>query len=147
MNGTDVTCDFTKNGYRLPTEAEWEFAARGGNSSNGYTYSGSDTIGDVAWFYDNSGSAIYPVGTKDQNELGLYDMSGNLWEWCWDWYDADYYDSSPEIDPIGLSAGSIRVIRGGSWRNYATGCRVANRGGSSPGYSYYNIGFRVVRAQ
>jgi len=145
VNGTDVTCDFTRNGYRLPTEAEWEFAARGGNASNWYTYAGSDTVGDVAWYWYNSNSATHPVGTKAPNELGLYDMSGNLWEWCWDWYDAYYYDVSPSSGPAGPSSGSYRVKRGGSWHYIAAYCRSASRLYGSPSYGISSIGFRVAR--
>jgi formylglycine-generating enzyme required for sulfatase activity len=128
--------------YRLPTEAEWEFAARGGKSSKGYMYSGSNTLNDVAWYADNSGEKIHPVGTKSPNELGIYDMSGNVWEWCSDWYGS--YDSNAQTNPTGPSSGSDRVQRGGGWFNHAVICRSANRGSNSPGYRFINVGFRVV---
>lgn len=130
--------------FRFPTEAEWEYAARGGKKSQGYTYAGSNTIGDVAWFTDNSGSKTHEVGTKKANELGLYDMSGNVWEWCADWYDGSYYSSSPSTDPKGPSTGSYRVYRGGSWYDVSPGCRVAFRYYSSPSYRGDDLGFRLA---
>ncbi len=136
----------TRRQFRLPTEAEWEYAARGGHkqSSPNYTYAGSNTIGEVAWFTDNSSSTTHPVGQKMANELGLYDMSGNVWEWCADWYDSSYYSNSPSTDPTGPSSGSIRVIRGGSWYNTATNSRVANRSYCSPSGRDFNVGFRLA---
>lgn len=116
--------------FSLPTEAEWEYAARGGNKAQGYLYSGSNTIGDVAWYTSNSSSTTHPVKTKQSNELGIYDMSGNVLEWCADWYGS--YSSSAQTDPVGPSSGSHRVLRGGSWRNNATFCRVAGRVNCTP---------------
>ncbi|MBR5324304.1 MAG: SUMF1/EgtB/PvdO family nonheme iron enzyme [Muribaculaceae bacterium] len=133
----------TGGDYRLPTEAEWEYAARGGNKSKGYKYSGSNTVGDVAWYYDNSDSKSHPVGTKQANELDIYDMSGNVWEWCNDWYGSSYYSSSPQTNPTGPSTGSARVTRGGNWYYYAVSCRVSNRSNSSPDYRGY-VGFRLA---
>lgn len=130
--------------FRLPTEAEWEFAARGGNQSQGYTYSGSNTIEDVAWYTSNSGSTTHDVATKAANELGLYDMSGNVWEWCQDWYGSDYYSSSVINNPTGPASGSYRVNRGGCWGYAAACCRVAHRGGNAPTSTYYILGFRLA---
>ena len=122
--------------FRLPTEAEWEYAARGGNRSRGTQYSGSSSIGDVAWYDDNSGDRTHPVKGKSPNELGLYDMTGNVWEWCEDYYDSDYYSSSPSANPQGPSSGSRRVLRGGGWNFFADFCRVAYRNYGSPDFRY-----------
>ena len=132
--------------YRLPTEAEWEYAARGGNQSRGFTYSGSDDLDEAGWYDGNSGSKTHPVGEKKPNELGLFDMSGNVWEWCQDWYDAEYYTHSPTVDPTGPSSGSSRVFRGGSWRRAATACRVTDRITYTPSCAGNYLGFRVVVA-
>ena len=128
--------------FALPTEAQWEYAARGGNKSRGYEYSGSNNIDDVAWCYDNNSSQTHPVGTKMANELGLYDMSGNVLEWCSDWYGD--YSSSSQTDPTGPSTGSYRVLRGGSWGSVASFCRSPYRGISDPVYRGYDVGFRLV---
>ena len=128
--------------YRLPTEAEWEFAARGGNSSRGYKYSGSNSLGNVAWYYDNSGSRTHAVGTKSPNELGIYDMSGNVWEWCQDWKGG--YSSSPQRNPKGPNSGSRRVIRGGGLFSDARSCRVSCRFGNTPDSRSYILGFRLA---
>ncbi|MBR0038153.1 MAG: SUMF1/EgtB/PvdO family nonheme iron enzyme [Bacteroidales bacterium] len=132
----------TGKNFRFPTEAEWEYAAKGGNKSQGYTYAGSNTIGDVAWYWDNSDRKTHPVAQKQPNELGLYDMSGNVWEWCYDWKGS--YPSGAQTDPTGASSGSSRVGRGGSWNLDAAGCRAANRDSSTPSYRYDNLGFRLA---
>ena len=128
--------------FRLPTEAEWEYAARGGNQSKGYKFSGSNSISDVAWYYDNSRRKTHPVGQKTPNELGIYDMSGNVYEWCQDWYGD--YSSSSQTNPTGPSSGSFRVVRSGSWSSYACGCRVSDRSSSFPERRFYGRGFRLA---
>lgn len=136
--------------FRLPTEAEWEYVARGGNKSKGYKYSGSNSIGDVAWYDVNAydvglGSSSYgthQVGTKSPNELGIYDMSGNVWEWCSDWYGS--YSSSSQTNPTGPTLGSFRVHRGGSWRSNVQLCRVSVRSNNTSGSRNSNVGFRLV---
>ena len=128
--------------FRLPTEAEWEYAARGGNMSKGYKYSGSNTIGDVAWYSSNSSSMTHPVGTKAPNELGIYDMSGNVYEWCSDWYGG--YSSSAQTNPTGPTSGSYRVYRGGGWNFYARDCRVSFRYNNYPDNRNKHRGFRLV---
>ena len=129
--------------FRLPTEAEWEFAARGGNSSQGYKYSGSNDIDDVAWYTNNSNSKTHEVGTKAPNELGLYDMSGNVREWCQDWY--SIYSSSAQTNPTGPTTSDYyRVIRGGCWDSYARFCRVSGRSYNTPGFRYEDRGLRLA---
>ena len=130
--------------YRLPTEAEWEYAARGGNRSEGTIYAGGNAIGEVGWYSGNSGSTTHPVGQKKANALGLFDMTGNVWEWCSDWYGA--YPSSYQRNPQGASSGQLRVLRGGSWYSYELNCRVALRIWDFPDYSYNYNGFRLVLA-
>lgn len=130
--------------FRMPTEAEWEYAAKGGNKSQGYTYSGSNTLDDVAWYYDNSGSKTHPVATKAPNELGIYDMSCNVYEWCSDWYSSSYYTSSAVTDPTGPTSGTHRVSRGGCWDNSGTYSRMAAREYNSPSYRYSYVGFRLA---
>ena len=139
-----ATCDFEANGYRLPTEAEWEWLARGGEN---YEYAGSDNADDVAWYHSKTyNTGTREVKTKAPNGYGLYDMSGNVWEWCWDWY-GSIRDSTPAD---GISASDIeRVVRGGSWHYYyyddAYNCRVTYRDDFAPELSGYDLGFRVVR--
>ena len=128
--------------FRLPTEAEWEYAARGGNKSRGYKYSGSDYLGSVAWYTDNSGREVHPVGSKSANELGLYDMSGNVYEWCSDWKGS--YSSSPQTNPTGASSGSDRVLRGGSYCDGESLCRSAYRSNYFPTYWCSFHGLRLA---
>lgn len=141
ISGT-ITCDFTADGYRLPTEAEWEYFARGGNTSNSNqtTYSGSNTIGSVAWYDNNSGNKTHEVKKKAANSLGLYDMSGNVYEWCWDWYGS----ISTSTPFAGAASGSYRVFRGGSWYDNASHCTVSSRFNFDVNSRDFIYGFRVV---
>ena len=132
----------TGRNFRLPTEAEWEFACRGGNNSRGYKYSGSNNLGSVAWYYDNSDGQTHPVATKAPNELGIYDMSGNVDEWCSDWY--ANYTSYSQTNPTGPQSGSGRVFRGGDWCIGARCCRSSNRGDYDPTYHLFILGLRLV---
>ena len=132
--------------FRLPTEAEWEFAARGGNQSRHTQYSGSDNIDEVAWYRENSGGQTHPVKTKQPNELGLYDMTGNVWEWCQDWYGS--YSSSAQTNPTGASSGSYRVRRGGGWNYDPWFCRSSYRANySAPGNERSYLGLRLVLSE
>lgn len=133
--------------FRLPTEAEWEYAARGGRKSESNMYAGANSLSYVGWYDGNAGGSTHVVKGKLPNELGLYDMSGNVWEWCQDWYSSSYYASSPTDNPKNLSSGSYRVLRGGSWGNDATYCRVASRDDDTPGSRYSGSGFRLVLVQ
>jgi sulfatase modifying factor 1 len=128
--------------YRLPTEAEWEYAARSGGKSE--KYSGGNDVDAVAWYGSNSGSRTHPVGQKQPNGLGLHDMSGNVWEWCQDWYGSSYYNQSPRDNPVGPSSGSARVVRGGSWYSVAASTRAALRRRSYPVIRYDFLGFRLA---
>ncbi|MBV6438988.1 MAG: Serine/threonine-protein kinase pkn1 [Saprospiraceae bacterium] len=137
--------------YRLPTEAEWEYAARGGPKSEGYIYSGSNEAGKVAWYHDNyktgntfgARKSTRPVGTKVPNELGLHDMSGNVYEWCSDW--KGEYPADAQVNPTGPKSGSNRILRGGSWNYSPQYVRAALRYYLAPGDRYYSIGFRLAR--
>ena len=128
--------------FRMPTEAEWEFAARGGNRSKGYKYSGSNNLHEVAWFESNSEGTTHPVGMKKPNELGIYDMSGNLWEWCQDWHGE--YQPEEQTDPIGPSTGTHRIMRGGSWTYDQNFCRVSRRNYISNIIAVSNCGLRLA---
>ena len=148
--------------YLIPTEAQWEFVAKGGKDSHGYTYSGGNDMGELGWYYENSGlrrlsDSDWKAGNLEPkkcrthsvkeknvgNELGVVGMSGNVWEWCYDWYDKDYYASSLTNDPQGPSSGNLRVLRGGGWLSLARDCRSASRVGGYPGYRLINYGFRL----
>ncbi len=131
--------------FRLPTEAEWEFAARGGNESKGCRYAGSNDLDEVAWYDEECGKgSTHPVAGKQPNELGLYDMSGNVYEWCADWYEEDYYQTSPEVDPQGPASVPFRVLRGGSWDGDAWFCRLSHRDWNDPVNGGYGCGLRLL---
>ena len=133
----------TGENFNLPTEAEWEFAARGGNKSENYSFSGSDDLDDVAWYAENSDFELQEVASKEPNELGICDMSGLIGEWCSDWYDEDYYDNSPKNNPRGPKKGDTKVIRGGSI-SLEDECGVCWRGDHNPYRDHDEIGFRFV---
>ena len=135
----------TKMNFRLPTEAEWEYAARGGSLSKKYKYSGSNADVSVAWKVGISNAMTHPVGLKKPNELGLYDMTGNVFEWCADWYSPTWYLVSPRDNPTGPAEGNYRVIRGGSWFYDYAGLRVSDRESANPTFRYGYVGFRLCR--
>lgn len=143
INGDNVTCNFSANGYRLPTEAEWEYAARGGKKNSGYRYSGADDTQNLFRYDKCLSDGPLNVGCTEPNELGLYDMSGNVYEWCWDWY--GLYPDSSESDPSGPQSGRLRVARGGSWLSDERNCEVDFRNMFEPAQNYSFVGFRVVK--
>lgn len=144
IKGEDVTWNKSANGYRLPTEAEWEYAARGGHKACSYkVYAGRYIAVEVGWFNNNSGSKAHPVGQKQPNGLELYDMSGNVYEWCWDWF--GWYTTENRLYPANKHLPKGRVLRGGSWSSPAKHCRSANRRYYNPSSSFYYFGFRMAR--
>lgn len=143
IQGEKVSINWNAKGFRLPSEAEWEYAARGGPKQQDYEYSGSNEIREVAWYDGNSGSRTRPVATKKANTLGIFDMSGNVWEWCWDWFGA--YNPSAKINPHGPDTGSLRVLRGGSWLRSEVYCRVTDHREHDPYGAYDYYGFRLAR--
>ncbi|RTY86617.1 formylglycine-generating enzyme family protein [Flavobacterium sp. GT3R68] len=144
--GPNYVCNFKANGYRLPTEAEWEYAAKGGKLSNKTPYSGGTNPDKLSWHKTNSNKAPHTVGTKMPNELGLYDMSGNVWEWCWDWYNEDFYKTETKNNPTGPQMGEKRTVRGGSWDSDNKYLRPANRISTYPDKTHEFYGFRVARS-
>ena len=144
VNGKDVAWNKAANGYRLPTEAEWQYAAQGGNDGNKNTDELWTGLSGGAWCIENSGAEIHDIKTKEPNALGLYDMSGNVWEWCWDRYGA--YSKEDVVDPSGAPSGLSRVMRGGCYNLSASCCSVSHRDYRNPDSAYSYIGFRVVRS-
>ena len=134
------------NGYRLPTEAEWEYMATGGSESEGYAYAGSNILDEVAWYAETTEARPHEVGTKKPNELGIYDLNGNAWEWCYDYYGSNYYAESPEENPTGPESGDARVYRGGSFNSAESFCRTTRRFSFSQNLDKGSIGFRLVRS-
>ncbi len=132
--------------YRLPTEAEWEYAARGGTQSRGFRYSGSNNVSAVSWNVGNAQAMTHHTGLKKPNELGIFDMSGNVYEWCSDWYSEGWYKASPGKNPKGPSTGNHRVIRGGSWYQDYSGLRITDRDSANPTFKYGYVGFRLCRS-
>lgn len=148
---TTWKCNFAANGYRLPTEAEWEFACRAGSTTAYFFGDSPAKLGNYAWFDRNAGGRPHPVGQKQPNAWGLHDMAGNVWQWCNDFYGVDYYEKSPKEDPRGPDQGDKKVVRGGAWRFGAETCRSGYRYNESPGYAdvcfgYDIYGFRCVRS-
>jgi formylglycine-generating enzyme required for sulfatase activity len=142
--------DFSANGYRLPTEAEWEYAARGGHhlykDRAGNLYAGEGNIADLGWYSGNANRHVHAVGLKRPNALGIYDLTGNVWEWCHDWYDKNYYPKTRNAEnPPGPTSGEYRSLRGGAWNNSGKHCRVASRSSRYPDFRDGSVGVRVVR--
>lgn len=141
-----VAGDLMANGFRLPTEAEWEYAAASGISTRKSVYAGAGSLGALGWYSGNAMRRVHPVAQKKANLLGLYDLSGNVWEWCHDWYDKNYYAQTQDaVNPAGPFAGETRVLRGGSWNNSGKHCRIANRTSRFPDFRDGSVGFRVAR--
>ena len=141
VEGKNVEWDCGAKGYRLPTEAEWEYACRAGTAAAYHT--GANITDNTGWYCENSGGKTHPVGQKPPNAWGLYDMHGNVWDWCWDWYGE--YPSGAQTDPLGAHTGIYRVMRGGGWDNVARVVRCAFRIHRTPPVRSYNLGFRLVR--
>jgi len=142
-SGDNIKMNIDKNGYRLPTEAEWEYACRARTET--VYYWGDEFDKDYCWAMSNSGYKPHPVGQRKPNPWGLYDMSGNVWEWCWDWYDKDYYGKSPTNNPTGTETGKYRVNRGGSWYSYDHYCSSSHRGDDEPKLMAKSNGFRIMK--
>jgi len=145
IDGEAVECDFGADGYRLPTEAEWAFAARGGVKSQGFRYAGSDVLDEVAWYAKNCGRTTHPRGQKLPNELGLYDMCGNVFEWCWDWFyefDCEFQDK-----PTGPATGKAKIVRGKNWINGESVSQLTRRVQRGPYCKTHHQGFRIVRTK
>jgi formylglycine-generating enzyme len=146
FQGDTLRINFKANGYRLPTEAEWEYAASGGIPKEIQPYAGNGTLKTIGWYSGNAHHGVKPVRLKRPNARGLFDLTGNVWEWCQDWYDREYYSTPQQAsNPSGPALGKERSVRGGSWNNNATHCRIANRTSRFPDFRDGSIGFRVVR--
>jgi formylglycine-generating enzyme required for sulfatase activity len=150
--GPRYVCNFESNGFRLPTEAEWEFAAHGGRKSKGYKYAGANDLELVSWNVENSETRPHAYGSKYANELGIFDMNGNVWEWCWDFYDKNHYKAVKDgmvQDPkaTGPIRGEKRIVKGGSWDSKSTFCRISNKVATLPGNTYEFYGLRLVQTK